>query len=481
MPTYWSLPVRLLSLFGWVPPPETLLWFFVGLSMALSALFIWKRRAIYMVAACIIWGMLFADTPYAILLPLVPLLAWMLGVRFARFAFCEDYVTRIRAPYGLFLVAFVTAALVTAALNVGRCKVAYVTGYVRNAVSALHTLDRPWRSGVSREMDAILNDYVAEIAREAKGLKWIFTDGLCDAGIELASNGEIRTLSVTGGTFDEYEWRRRGFSNWDDLASLESGAIGLIRDWTNDRPESLTNAAFQCGFDYLDQTVPGRLVLVGLVMRTREVVVNSSLHLLSQRIIAFYEKGYNPADGGFLRKLRFGAMQWRLARALRRQVTALDRARRLDDALAVAALSNRLDELNPFAKRTHDDAGNPHYALAAALKRADFAAARTSARDVLKTDHWNSEANFALAMNHMRLKEYTLARHYFDQALKGAPSDPALLNNRAMAEMELGDLNAAEASVRAALKVAPHSAAIRDTLRQIESRKMSRPALLLTR
>lgn len=471
MPTYWSIPVRLLSFTGWVPTPLVLFGFFAAVSLILSVLFFWKRRPGYMIAACIVWGMLFADTPYALVLPALAAFGWVFSVTVARTVFYAlnpsnsrrpatwdlNLSLRIRAPYGLFLIAFVTAAIVTAALNVGRCKVAYVTGYVYNAQAALR-LNEMWRSGTSRAMDEILNAYVRQIADASAGRRWIFTDGLCDAGVDLAC-GEARTLSVMGGVCDERKWRRLGFRSWDDLDALEQGAVGLLREWTEERPESLTNAAFQCGFSYLEKVAGRHLVQYGLVMRTKDVqesslYFNDRLLRLGRNIIAFYEKGYNPSDGGFMRKLRFCAMQWRVARACSRH--DLD-------------LSKHLDALNPFAKPTPYQKELSDLYLA--LKKPDFALARGPALAVLKGNPDHPDAHFALAMDHMLKKEYAPARDHFKGALKKSPNEPTLLNNLALAEMELGDLNAAESHARAALKLLPGSASIQDTLRQIQAKR----------
>jgi len=467
MPTYWSIPVRLLSFTGWVPTPLVLFGFFAAVSLVLSVLFFWKRRPGYMVAACIVWGMLFADTPYALVLPALAAFGWVFSVTLARTVFYAlnprnsrrpatwdlNLALRIRAPYGRFLIAFVTAAIVTAALNVGRCKVAYVTGYVYNAQAALR-LDELRHARTCWAMDDLLNAYVRQIADASAGRRWIFTDGLCDAGVDLAC-GEARTLSVMGGVCDERKWRRLGFRSWDDLDALEQGAVGLLREWTEERPESLTNAAFQCGFSYLEKVAGQHLVQDGLVMRTKEVVetsnYNSQLCRLGREIIDFYEKGYNPTDGGFMRKLRFCAMQWRVARACARY--DLD-------------LSKHLDALNPFAKPTPYQKELSDLYLA--LRKPDFALARGPALAVLKANPDHPDAHFAIAMDHMLKREYAPARDHFKEALKRCPNEPTLLNNLALTEMALGERDAAESHARAALRLLPDSTAIQDTIHQIQ-------------
>jgi len=174
-------------------------------------------------------------------------------------------------------------------------------------------------------------------------------------------------------------------------------------------------------------------------------------------------------------------MQWRVARAIRRQATEFDRQARTREALEATELSERLDALNPYARKqgTTTEAADlrafgsltPREGLVFSLSRANFSLARRFAIPILKDEPENPEANFAMAMSHLTLQEHAQARHYFNIALKTRPNDAALLNNIAVSSLMLGDIKDAEEKAKAALAAKPDAAAIKDTLRQVQSAK----------
>jgi len=519
LPMYWSIPARWFAPTGWVPTPALAMWVVSLAILALCMLYFWRHRIAYMYVACALCGAVAADTPYVVVFPALAWFVWSQSARFLRWVGRVDYVPYFCAPVRWLGYVFAASFGIVAALNAWQFGLVYVTGYARNAIAALRW-DAGWHPVTCWKMDSILNDYVGELAHASAGRQWIFTDGLCDAGIVLASGGVVRAIPLVGGPSDIREWERRGFSRSEDLVALQGGAAGLLRAWVVDRPENLSNAVFQCGFTFLERESKGRLHSYGLVMRTKEAKVRgaierseiaersvglreerngnslgpqtlkpanfsnlqSSVRRLANRIVEFYEVGNcNPAHGGRIRNVRFCSMQWRVARALRRQAAELDRLQCVDEALADTELSERIDRLNPMAKHVGAVADStdlrafgpltPREGLSFALSRANFALASKYARPILKDAPENPEANFAMAMSHMASREFSQAQHYFRIALKSQPDNPALLNNLAVASLELGDLDEAEANARAALKARPDDAAIKNTLRDIRSRR----------
>ena len=482
LPTYWCTPSELTISGGWVFEPAAILWVLSLVSLLGVAGYLWKRRSGFLHLSVAIWGALLADTPYVVFLPLTLVAAWFVILRLAKLL--KRDVKELHAiPWkrlgGVCCVAF----LAVFAANLARCGISYIPGYAKNALVALRW-DGGWHPFDTSKMDGLLDDYVTELAREAEGKKWIFTDGLCDTGIEL--KGSVRAVSLSEGGRDEAYWRGLGFVRQEDLSALESGSSSLLRAWAVDHPGELTNAVFQCGFAFLEREAAGKLEPYGLVLRSPVDATSpsrqealSTLRSLAGGIVAFYRDGGKPEHGGFVRQARFCAMQWRVARAMRRQATVLDRAKLTKEALAATALSEELDRLNPYAHRQTGTTEavdlrafgslTPREGLDFALRRANFALARKFALPIVKDEPENPEANFALAMSHLVMREHAQARHYFAIALKARPNDPVLLNNLAVSSLMLGDLKDAEEQAKAALKAKPDSEAIKDTLKKVQS------------
>jgi len=490
LPAYWCLPSRLTAASGWVPTPNAVLWLLTFVALLGVVGYVCKRRSGFLYLSCAVWGALMADTPYVVFLPLVLLAAWYVALRMAKL-----FKTKLKSLHSIYwkrlftiyLVSFLTAFV----CNLLRCGVAYIPAYAKNALAALRW-DGGWHPIDVSKMDKILDAYVKELAREAEGKRWIFTDGLCDSGIELAAASacrkgtpQLRTVSFAKGSYDEEEGRFLGFSRQEDLAALERGAPGLLRSWAKDRPSELTNAVFQGGFSFLErEAVSNKLEMCGLVLRlgsSDSDAAASRVNELAEKILEFYQDGGNPANGGRIRQTRFCAMQWRVARAVRRQATALDRRKKVREALSETALSEELDRRNPFARKQDAEAEaislrafgtlTPREGLDLSLSRANFALARRFAQPILKDDPRNVEANFAMAMSHLVRQEHAQALHYLEIALKELPHDAALLNNAAACSLALGNVREAEKMAREALKQMPDSAAIKDTLSKIEQAK----------
>jgi len=484
LPTYWCLPAELTVNSGWAPTPTLVLNVLIALSLLGCALYLIRRHSGYLHLSFSIWGLLLADTPYALLLPLT---VWGIGSAYTRISKLLGLEVKnfMKIPWKKLLIVYVLAFLVVASSNFARLGVAYFPGYARNAVAAFRW-DGGWHPWTVSQMDSLLDQYVAELAREAEGRTWIFTDGLCDSGIEL--KGKIRAVSLAGGSETEEDWRKRGFTREEDLTALVSGASGLLRSWAMDRPENLTNAVFQCGFVFLEKAAGKSLKTYGLVLRTGEIPEEERIRAmevtrrLGQDILDFH-KSNKSGHGGQIRNARFCAMQWRVSRAIRRFATEFDRQVRTREALACTALSEELDRNNPFARRQGDIAEaadmrafgalTPREGLTFALRRTNFTLARSFAIPILKEEPENAEANFAMAMSHLTLGEHAQARHYFEIALKSRPNDAAILNNIAVASLVLGDLKDAQKRAQEALKLKPDSAEIKDTIRNIELRLKS--------
>jgi len=489
LPSYWCVPAELTAPGGWVLSPNAVLWALLIPSVLGVLCFVWRRRSGYLHLSFAFWGALLADTPYVVLVPILIWGVWFSSLRLSHL-FAKAMPDPMDLPWKRLFAIYFVAFAVAFACNLSRCGFSYVPGYAKNALAAIRW-DGGWHPLDTAKMDELLDEYVTELAREAAGRRWIFTDGLCDSGIELASERVVRsatptkTVSLAEGARDESYWRARGFVRQEELSALASGASGLLRSWALDRPSELTNAVFQCGFAFLEKEASSNgLETCGLVLRSglSSDAASRRVNELAEKIVGFYRDGGKPEHGGRIRQARFCAMQWRVARAIRRQATELDRRVRTREALEATELAERLDELNPYARKqgaTTTEAADlrafgsltPREGLAFSLSRANFTLARRFAIPILKDEPENPEANFAMAMSHLVLQEHAQARHYFQIALKKRPNDATLLNNIAVSSLMLGDIKDAEEKAKAALKAKPDSEAIKDTLRQVQSAK----------
>jgi len=484
LPGYWRLTAGLTRLFGFLPPPGLVLACLVGVMLVLWSAQFWLDRKSPQAALFVLSGFLIADTPYVAVLPLAASLTTLLIARIGaerRVKLFRTSLSGIRQLRALAL-GFMSGVL----LNFVSSGVEYVPGYFRNALAAFRDVGvrHPL---VAMKMDRLLDRYVEEIVAEAGACDWIFTDGVCDAGIASAAwrcGRTLRTIPLIGSGADGTCASWAGLVRPGDQLALRTGSGELLRSWAVDHPDRLKQAAFQCGFAFLKQTVGEALENAGLVKRIAPVSVTERdraahvLTALAEDVCGFCRRD-GAGQGGRRREMRFHAMQWCVAEALRRMVEERAHAGQSPEAKRMLELVRTLDEDNPVLENRRSAmslssavaacALTPREGLRLTLRHADFALARSFALKVLKEDAHDVEANFALGMDCFRQRKFAEARHYLLRALAGRPKEPALLNNIALASLELRDLASAEKYAREAAALAPGSHEVKDTLSRVKA------------
>ena len=109
--------------------------------------------------------------------------------------------------------------------------------------------------------------------------------------------------------------------------------------------------------------------------------------------------------------------------------------------------------------------------LQLALKRADFVEARRFAAGVLKRLPDDVSANFGMGMSYLMEKKPQEAILYLERAHKGKPTEPAILNNLAIAWLQKGNVGQAETWANKALERAPDIPEVQDTVKRVREAK----------
>ena len=194
-------------------------------------------------------------------------------------------------------------------------------------------------------------------------------------------------------------------------------------------------------------------------------------------MLDFYgrHRGISSNDRGI--EALFEAVQWRLARIARFRGEEFDLAGDVGGAQAEVALGDSLDnrnaslrELLEVLERVNQNARHrlsPREGLRQALADANFAVASQYADAVLKSHPENPDANFAMGMLYWQQHQYSRAEDHLSRCLILSPREPAVYNNLAMVQMRLRKFDAAEKNARRALELAPGSAEVLDTIRQV--------------
>jgi len=486
LPAYWRLVADMTAPLGFIPEAGTILTVLVLTTVVLCSALFWSKRTWPHVVAFALAGALAADTPYALLLPLV---AAGVGAFASRLSIqLERRIGRASLSWGLIVWAFFAGFAGVVLVNFVRYGSRYVSGYVGNARTVL--FDRGLRHPlVAEEMDGLLERYAAEILREADGRTWLFTDGTCDAVVACLARQKgvpMRTIPLVGVGSDGSCQPWSGLTRADDLAALRGGSGSLLRAWTVDRPECLEKAAFQSGFAFLEHTAKTPLASFGLVMRTgrmsdgERVRVTQEVSGLAEAILRFYWLE-DAAEGGQIRMTRFYAMQWCVSGALRRLAEKAPLTERKSAVNNLVRLAEALDRANPVLERGQAGARlstraaasalTPREGLSMALKHTDYALARDFAQQILKEDEKHAEANFAIGMDCLLNRKYAQANYFLGRAHAERPKEPAILNNLALVSLAMGDADTAERQAREALALAPETREIKDTLSRILAAK----------
>ena len=326
------------------------------------------------------------------------------------------------------------------------------------------------RKPVETEMQRIVDDAVAEVVEECDGVRWLFTDGRLDAGVELvaaAKGMELTTLDMMSGAGEwESAIRTRSFaSGSDDFEAAAKGIPMLLRIWAGERTNGMNRVALQLGFEFWKRERRPLPRASGLVARETgfsDAAVERGVARakeLSKRMLAIAPK-VESADPSPALASAFSAIAWRLSRFAR-----LREDRELADELDLSnsALKKMLSVIEYERMRTFMQL-TPREGLRLALRRADFAEARRYSLVVLHNDEDDPEANFAAGMHALVNKNMHDAEMYLRRCLKRRPNEPAVLNNLSILCRKQRRWKEAEDFARKAMEILPGAPEVRQTL-----------------
>ncbi len=341
----------------------------------------------------------------------------------------------------------------------------------------------------SRAMLALIRDFVREVVREADGATVLFTDGNLDAAIELESARQgcpILCYSLMGGEGLRGQYlRTRRLQDAEDLFSFKIDTAMGLRSWIRDKPERLKDAAALMGFDLWKRDGKALPAMGGVLSKPagfaseaeRRQGVEVAYGLIDRVFdILKVSTGISKCTDASIHRL-FCAVQWRLARMCVYRSEADDAKRDAEAAIREQALAKRLNESNEVYKHLVQEmerrqrfmmqALTPREGLQLALVRADFSLGKIYAETILSADADEPNANFALGMYYLRLRQLSLAERYLLRCLIRKPNEPAIYNNLAMIQLEMRNYEAALSNVEKALRIIPDSAEVLDTRRRI--------------
>ena len=339
----------------------------------------------------------------------------------------------------------------------------------------------------TRQMLAIVEDYVREVVEECGPVRWIFTDGSFDARFELEAAARGKTLKAlsmmaSNAPYQQY-LRTRGVTDAEDAMSLSMGAPMVLRSWVRDRPERLRDAAVQLGFELWKRDGKELPVCSGVLARPAGMDPEACAAgvaratALADRILDLYAAGGPERAAGRTVRDLFLFVQWRISRLARMRAERADRAGDAAVAMKDVKLSDALDGSNESlksiltalerAKATTLKQVTPREGLQLALARADFVLARRYGEVILAADPDDPNANFGVGMSYYTQKQWTRAEEYLRRCLVKKPREPAVWNNLAMICLYTKRFDEAERHAKKALEFIPESAEVKDTLKEI--------------
>ena len=342
---------------------------------------------------------------------------------------------------------------------------------------------------VTREVLSIIQETVAEMVEESGKVDYLFSDGNLDPAVELESarqGGSLKCLSMMGGTSPYKVYlRTRGMENdKEDTFSFTFDAAMGLRSWIRDRPKKLDNCALQLGLDLWKRDGKSIPPVGGLVSRpngwaeeSERIAGVERAKALAARAIAVCETGMRDCTDKSV-KSAFWNILWRLSRACTYRGERADLAGNAQEAIAEVELSEKLNAVNETYQalieaitRQRDRMAQQlttREGLQLALVRADFTMGKLYAETILAAEPDNPDANFAMGMYYLQERQLTRAEEYLKRCLIKKPNEPAVYNNLAMIQLELGKLDAAEVNCEKALKLIPDSSAVLDTQKAIK-------------
>ena len=334
-----------------------------------------------------------------------------------------------------------------------------VAGVALALVAALAVAGTGFFRGPARQVREAIADAMEETVCEAKGLQWIFTDGSADIGVELVAlrrHEDLRARPlITGGPF-----------------AAPTNSATVLRDWLSQDSSDLKASAVQIGFELWKRERKSAPPASGLLARAdwpdgeRERGI-AAAEQLGARMAELSRAGALEREADSRVRDVFAAVLWRLSRMARQRGDEA-RADALDEANGVVRRMMervRRERTAAFMQLTDSEG------LQLALKRADFVEARRFAAGVLKRLPDDVSANFGMGMSYLMEKKPQEAILYLERAHKGKPTEPAILNNLAIAWLQKGDVGQAEAWAKKALERAPDIPEVQDTVKRVQEAK----------
>lgn len=340
----------------------------------------------------------------------------------------------------------------------------------------------------TRQMMALVRDAIQLMVDEMGDAEYLFSDGNLDVAIELESamrGGNVKCLSMMGGGSPYKVYlRTRGLKgDKEDEFSFNFDAAMGLRSWIRDRPEKLKNCAIQLGHDLWKRDGKAIPPVGGILTRpldweneSERLASVARAHELANRALEICAAGLKDCTDKATRSA-FWNVLWRLSRACVYRAERADLSGDAETAIAEADLSDKLNAVNETyhamlknIRKQRDRMESQlttREGLQLALVRADFTMGKLYAETVLSAEPDNPDANFAMGMYYVKERQLARAEEYLKRCLIRKPNEPAVYNNLAMIELELGKFDAAEINVQKALKLIPDSAAVRDTEKAI--------------
>ena len=362
------------------------------------------------------------------------------------------------------------------------------TGVIVIPIALIAVMVPGRRKSATRHMLAIVREAVCQMVDEVGGAEYLFSDGNLDIALELESamrGGNLKCLSMMGGSapYKVYLRTRGLVDDKEDKFSFTFDAAMGLRSWIRDRPAKLGNCALQLGHDLWKRDGKSIPPVGGIITRplgwaddSERVASVAKAKDLAARALAVRAAGIKDCTDKSTRSA-FWNVLWRLSRACTYRAERADLAGDAEGAIAEADLAAKLNDVNETYKemlsfiRTQQDRMSSQLTtregLQLALVRADFTMGKLYAETVLAAEPDNPDANFAMGMYYIKERQLARAETYLKRCLIRRPNEPAIYNNLAMVEMELGKFDAAEVNVQKALKLIPDSAAVRDTEKAI--------------
>ena len=335
------------------------------------------------------------------------------------------------------------------------------------AVAAVFSVPNP----VETEMQSIVDAAIEETVRECENVKWLFTDGRLDAGVELEAKRqgkELKTLNMMSGASKwEVNVRCRGFEPGSpDYTAAATGIPSLLRIWAGEKVNGMDGVGLQLGFEFWkreQKTLPKASGMVAIEKGLDDATAEQGIQrakAIADRILAIADKAAKANPSPALASA-FSAVNWLISRfaRLRNEVDVAKGLDRANTDLQRMLLAVEIERQRTFMHLT------PLEGLEIALRRANYAEARRYAAAVMQNDPDDPQANFAMGMDALMNKKYEEAQRYLEKVLKRRPKEPAVLNNLSIVCRKQRKYKEAEDYARRAVDVLPGSPEVQGTLK----------------